>query len=115
MKLKEAIFKKIEDANLARMENKNLVDCYREKKKDIGNLCTHCHRDTSFGSGLFVNRVPSESETERGYMCSDCLMYECDRCEQLIGCDEDIYLESTHERVHEECATEQELNKIVRG
>ena len=79
--------------------------------KDIGNLCTHCHRDTSFGSGLFVNRVPSETETERGYMCPDCLMYECDRCEQLIGCDEDIYLESTYERVHEECATEQELNE----
>ena len=39
---------------------------------DIGNLCTHCHNDTSFGSGRFVNRIPSETETESGYMCPGC-------------------------------------------
>jgi len=39
---------------------------------DIGNLCTHCHKDTSFGSGRFVNRIPSETETESGYMCPEC-------------------------------------------
>ena len=39
---------------------------------DIGNLCTHCHNDTSFGSGRFVNRIPSETETESGYMCPEC-------------------------------------------
>ena len=38
-------------------------------KIDIGNLCTHCGRDTSFGSVdengekllLYVNRIPSDS------------------------------------------------------
>ena len=28
-------------------------------KVDIGNLCTHCGRDTSFASGLFADRIPS--------------------------------------------------------
>lgn len=79
--------------------------------KDIGDLCTHCHRDTSFGSGLFVNRIPSGTETENGYLCPDCQMYECDRCDELIGCDEDIYLEVSHERVHPDCATKHELNE----
>jgi len=55
---------------------------------DIGNLCTHCGKDTSFGTGLFVNRVPSGAEgrlildggddvtmdvTLEGYMCPECL------------------------------------------
>ena len=31
-------------------------------KVDIGNLCTHCSRDTSFGSGLFVDRIPSSTD-----------------------------------------------------
>ena len=42
----------------------------------IGDRCTHCGRDTSFGSGnhLFVNRIPSET----------------DAVLVLLGCDEDI-------------------------
>lgn len=40
--------------------------------KDIGNLCTHCHKDTSFGSGRFVNRIPSTTDDEDGYMCAEC-------------------------------------------
>ena len=47
---------------------------------DIGDLCTHCHRDTSFGSGLFVNRIPSMTEDEDGYLCPECQMFDCDRC-----------------------------------
>ena len=31
-------------------------------KVDIGDLCTHCSRDTSFGSGLFVDRTPSSTD-----------------------------------------------------
>jgi hypothetical protein len=26
---------------------------------DIGDLCTHCGRDTGAGSGLWVDRIPS--------------------------------------------------------
>jgi len=45
---------------------------------DIGDKCTSCGRDTSFGSGLFVNRVPSGAYDEErgveitGYMCIEC-------------------------------------------
>ena len=28
-------------------------------KVDIGDRCTHCGGDTAFGSGRFVNRIPS--------------------------------------------------------
>ena len=82
------------------------------KTKDIVNLCTECHRDTSFGSGLYVNRIPSGTETEDGYLCPECQQIECDRCDELIGCDEDIYLEATYEWVHEECASEKELKEV---
>ena len=52
---------------------------------DIGNLCTHCGRDTSraAGNGLFVNRVPSDTGEVVGYMCVDCQMIECDFCDEL--------------------------------
>ena len=54
---------------------------------DIGDICTYCGRDTSFRSGLFVNRIPSGTEGRlilaggddvtidvalEGYMCPDC-------------------------------------------
>jgi len=53
--------------------------------KDIGDLCTHCGRDTSFGSGngLFVNRIGSDTGEVLGYMCPDCQMIECDYCKEL--------------------------------
>ena len=73
---------------------------------DIGDRCTHCGRDTSFGSVddngekllLFVNRIPSGADgllvfangvtaeesglivSLEGYMCVDCQSVECDRC-----------------------------------
>ena len=27
---------------------------------DRGNMCLHCRKDTSFGSGRFVNRYPAQ-------------------------------------------------------
>ncbi len=51
--------------------------------KDIGNLCTNCHKDTSFGSGRFVNRIPSTTDTEEGYMCANCQSIECDKCDDI--------------------------------
>jgi len=30
----------------------------QDKILNIGNLCTWCGEDTSFGSGKFVNRIP---------------------------------------------------------
>lgn len=53
---------------------------------DFGDFCTHCGEDTSFGSGRFVNRIPSDTTVEivlqnsphsldaevTGYMCAEC-------------------------------------------
>lgn len=57
---------------------------------DIGDHCTHCGTDTSFGSGSFVNRVPSGWQRGvgapdlDGYMCEDCLSMECDLCHEQV-------------------------------
>jgi hypothetical protein len=60
---------------------------------NIGDLCTHCGRDTS--ESMFVNRIPSGAdgtlvlaggdevkvEVEvTGYMCADCQKVQCDEC-----------------------------------
>ena len=46
---------------------------------DIGDRCVHCRRDTSFGSGKFINRYPvfglyneELKREEDGYCCADC-------------------------------------------
>tara|TARA_Y100001938_G_C7775483_1_gene275353 strand:- start:218 stop:505 length:288 start_codon:yes stop_codon:yes gene_type:complete len=60
---------------------------------DLENLCTICAKDTSFGSGLFVNRIPCNTDSElllggknihvtvEGYKCYDCQLTECDICD----------------------------------
>ena len=40
--------------------------------KDIGNKCIKCFKETSFGSGRYVNRIPAEDDDYNGYMCYDC-------------------------------------------
>ena len=75
------------------------------KEENIGNNCVDCNRDTSFGSGLFVNRIPADSDCEswfegkkvfeenhyrNGYLCPDCSQIECDRCDELIYIDMDV-------------------------
>jgi hypothetical protein len=67
---------------------------------DVGNLCVECLRDTSFGSGLFVNRIPGdryvynkaghEIGMRDGYLCCECGGFECDRCGEKILIDEDV-------------------------
>ena len=47
---------------------------------DIGELCTECHQSTAWGSGRFVNRIPSDNGLEQGWMCEECQMLECNRC-----------------------------------
>ena len=41
-----------------------------------GNECVDCQRDTSFGSGLYVNRIPADD----GYLCPECQEIECEAC-----------------------------------
>ena len=42
------------------------------KVRDIGNKCIYCFEDTSFGSGLFVNRIPACDDDNDGYSCINC-------------------------------------------
>ena len=55
---------------------------YRKERmtKDIGNKCVSCFKDTSFGSGRFVNRIPAGTDEYEGYQCPECQMIECDEC-----------------------------------
>ena len=81
----------------------------------MNNNCVRCGKDTSFGSGRFVNRIPSED----GYACAKCMELDCDRCDKPIPLDEDITanqcgMEAFDDqawRVHDECltSTEQQL------
>ena len=48
--------------------------------KDIGDKCIFCFKDTSFGSGRFVNRIPASDDEYDGWACPECMAYECDRC-----------------------------------
>ena len=50
---------------------------------NIGNGCIECHKDTSEGSGRFVNRIPADNDVFDGYMCHECQLIECDRCREL--------------------------------
>jgi hypothetical protein len=110
---------------------------------DIGNNCVSCNKDTSFGSGRFVNRIPADAEYEsldekgntifsegqyrEGYLCPECSMLECDRCDELIALDEDIVPSDIYEednelawenfsdgafRVHYKCLTKQEQKQL---
>ena len=93
---------------------------YQCKQVDIGDKCVECLRLTSFGSGLFVNRIPADNDEYIGWLCPECNWHECDRCNEKIYCDEDItpdcvYLDPDITqffdgayRVHEGCLTESE-------
>lgn len=59
---------------------------------DIGNRCVDCGKDTAFGSGRFVNRIPADADYESidnegniifaegeyrdGYLCPNCQISE---------------------------------------
>ena len=103
--------------------------------------CVRCGKDTSFGSGRFVNRLPASADYEviddsgnviyeegqyrDGYYCAECAARPCCRCDHMIPLDEDI---TAHDCgldeftdgsycVHEQCLTVEEtkLFKQMRG
>ena len=103
------------------------LDCLRI---DMGNRCTHCGVDTSFGAGngMFVNRIPSTAEatlvlslycssdastvTVDGYMCPDCQAVECDRCgERTLDY---WHLNDGTATVCDDCMTAPELQEKVK-
>ena len=51
--------------------------------RSMSDLCIECDRDTSFRSGLFVNRIPANDGEKDGYLCPDCQSMECDYCFKL--------------------------------
>ena len=51
---------------------------YQCKQVDIGDKCVECLRSTSFGSGLFVNRIPADNDKYIGYLCPECNFFECE-------------------------------------
>ena len=93
---------------------------YQCKQVDIGDKCVECLRPTSFGTGLFVNRIPADNDEYIGWLCPECNWHECDRCGERIYEDEDctpydVYLaHEPHEfkdgsyRGHYDCLTEKE-------
>jgi len=94
---------------------------------DAGDLCVYCGKDTSWGSGRFVNRLAAGADiesavwlepTERegfdfidGFACAECMEQECARCGKGIALDEDydVWEENWLERVHYECLTVSEI------
>lgn len=60
---------------------------------DVGSICVDCGKDTSMGSGLFVDRIPSDKvwsvnqifniEVD-GYLCRECQLIDCDNCENAV-------------------------------
>jgi hypothetical protein len=83
---------------------------------DIGELCTECRQSTEFGSGRFVNRIPSDNGLESGWMCEECQQLECDRCREGttdywyvdVPRDDGWYVQT----VCHECITEAELKQV---
>ena len=94
---------------------------------EAGDLCVYCGKDTSWGSGRFINRVSAGVQIEAadwlsaaeqdgfdmidGYACAECMEMECDRCGKGIALDEDydVWIEGWLERVHYECLTVSEI------
>ena len=60
---------------------------------DVGSICVDCGKDTSFGSGLFVDRIPSDTiwsvnqtfniEVD-GYLCRECQLVDCGHCDNAV-------------------------------
>ena len=74
--------------------------------KDIGNKCIYCKKDTSFGSGRFVNRISADDGEFDGYACAGCMEIECDRCGKMIGLDDDVRVNNLV--LHWDCQTKEE-------
>lgn len=72
------------------------------KQVDIGDKCVECLRSTSFGSGLFVNRIPADNDNYIGWLCPECNFHECDRSVEVGKFSDGAY------RVHYDCLTEKE-------
>ena len=46
----------------------------------MSNICLWCRKDTSLGTGLFVNRIPAWLDDEEGYKCIECEIETIKEC-----------------------------------
>lgn len=88
---------------------------------NIGEMCTHCGRDTSAGSGLYVNRIPSSGDwtvlvgdenfevNVDGYMCIDCQCVPCEVCGELTMEWDTFHYQGTHVWACPECVDTKNL------
>lgn len=77
---------------------------------DIGDHCVECLQSTAMGSGKFVNRVPAGNEKYDGFMCAECQMIECDRCDELTL----EYNTINGEWICDDCITDDELLELIK-
>lgn len=60
------------------------MNSYKVEEIEI-QICNHCGRDVSFGSGLFVNRIPdfnniqTRLENNLKFSLGDFVCWECDQ------------------------------------
>ena len=77
--------------------------------KTVKDPCIWCGESTAFGSGRFVNRIPSDRDDEEstldGWACAECAGYECDECGEQIYVDEEIRVDHLDQygNYHEDC------------
>jgi len=52
----------------------------------INEICLACDKDTSYGSGKFINRIPHGwcEEEGQGWLCEECQLVECHKCNDSI-------------------------------
>jgi hypothetical protein len=61
-----------------------LIQKFERLAKAFGiQPCIECDRDTSYGSGLFINRIPADNSERDGLLCVECWSIECDHCGEL--------------------------------
>jgi len=48
--------------------------------RPVKEICLECRKDTSWGSGNHVNRIPCGREEEDGWLCAECQLITCDNC-----------------------------------
>lgn len=65
------------------LEELSIIERYIKAMKELKNRCIHCDKDTSPGSGNFVNRIPVNDPFETRLETFDYPMGEfiCDECE----------------------------------
>lgn len=98
------------------MKSKKWPDTLGDTLDEI-ECCTECGDSVALGSGKYVNRIPMDVGTTvgSGWLCSDCQLEECDRCEELHA--EVFTIEDLMDAEHVcfDCLTEEERTELGRN